>query len=403
MGVYRKKRVRDGATVFRVQYTSPEGERITEVAGEVPRKHERGAIPAMLDQARALLAHRRAEVRNGTWCDPHAEPEEELPLTFGELVERFLQEYTSRSGKVQYYRERAGVWLRLIPPETPLSEVSPRTVERFRKRREREKRGGRSLSPSTVRKDLVSLSCLFRWALVRELVSSNPADSERVKRPSEPRSRADYLSGQEEAKLLESCPPWLRRVVRWAIGTGMDRSEVLSLSWSDVDRESGTVYAPRSKTGVPRNLPLNDSLRELLQEAKRARVVVGASSRVFLGAEGEPVEPDALKTALRRAYNRSGIGIGHAAGRSGPFKVFRHTFASRLAMAGVSAPAIARLMGHTTQAVTDRYMHLSPSYLREAMGALDRKPSGPQEREELAETVREPSPLPLAPASSSAH
>lgn len=38
----------------------------------------------------------------------------------------------------------------------------------------------------------------------------------------------------------------------------------------------------------------------------------------------------------------------------------RHTFCSHLAMRGAPAVAIKELAGHTTIAVTNRYMHLAP-------------------------------------------
>jgi hypothetical protein len=45
----------------------------------------------------------------------------------------------------------------------------------------------------------------------------------------------------------------------------------------------------------------------------------------------------------------------------------RHTFARRLAMAGVTEATIANLLGHSGTSLVRRYAHLSPSYLQEAV------------------------------------
>ena len=128
------------------------------------------------------------------------------------------------------------------------------------------------------------------------------------------------------------------------------------------------MHAPRQKTGVDRQIPLTASLRVILSEARRVRSIHDGG-HVFLDNDGQPLNPERIGTALRRTYQRAGIEIRQ------PFKVFRHTFASRLVMAGVDAPSIARLLGHTTLSVTDAYMHLAPEHLRRAMQQLEARTS----------------------------
>ena len=55
------------------------------------------------------------------------------------------------------------------------------------------------------------------------------------------------------------------------------------------------------------------------------------------------------------------------------FHDLRHTFASRLVMAGVDLPTVQALMGHKTIAMTMRYTHLAPGHKRTAIAVLDQR------------------------------
>jgi integrase len=54
------------------------------------------------------------------------------------------------------------------------------------------------------------------------------------------------------------------------------------------------------------------------------------------------------------------------------FHDLRHTFASRLVMAGVDLPTVQAFLGHKTIAMTMRYTHLAPGHKRTAIAVLDR-------------------------------
>jgi len=56
---------------------------------------------------------------------------------------------------------------------------------------------------------------------------------------------------------------------------------------------------------------------------------------------------------------------------TGGIHILRHTFCSRLAMAGAPALAIKELAGHQSLATTQRYMHLSPKAKESAVKLLE--------------------------------
>jgi len=79
--------------------------------------------------------------------------------------------------------------------------------------------------------------------------------------------------------------------------------------------------------------------------------------------------PDGITSAVRRVSRRIGLPA------IGPHTL-RHTFASRLVMAGVDLPTVQQLMGHKSIAMTMRYAHLSPDHKRAAMELLERRFAG---------------------------
>ena len=369
--ILSRLRKRDGATVYSIRYLGPGSRRkkLLEKVGAVKAGAKEAVHRQMRARAATVLEERRIEIDNGTWIPP----DERRPgavLTFEQLVGEFLAGYESRSGSMAYYKERAAVWLQHFKKRKAVDRITVGDVDRFCVARKRK------AGPSTLRKDLVALSTMFRWGQVRGMVKHNPADPALVRRPSEPRHRRGYLTNAQVEALLAECDTWLRPIVEWCLETGMDRQEVLTLTWRDIDEEAGIIEAPRAKTGIERAIPLTKALRALLRHARRVRTLE-AHQRIFL-RDGKPVHLEAAKSALRRAYGDAGIQV------PGPWKILRHTLGSRLAMRNVTAATIARLLGHTTQEVTDRYMHLSPEYLREAREGGEKSPDGDVKAEDAS-------------------
>ena len=53
------------------------------------------------------------------------------------------------------------------------------------------------------------------------------------------------------------------------------------------------------------------------------------------------------------------------------FHTLRHTFTSWLVMAGTPLYTVGKLLGHSTSAMTERYSHLAPNHMQEAIKALE--------------------------------
>jgi integrase len=146
--------------------------------------------------------------------------------------------------------------------------------------------------------------------------------------------------------------------------TGFRASELLSLTWQDVDFRRGvvTVRARYAKNGEGRSMPLNDTLTMVL---KSARVDQAREERVFCNRNGDPYR--SFRTAFEKAVRKASIA-------DFTFHDLRHTFASRLVMAGVDLPTVKELMGHKHITMTLRYAHLSSDHKQAAVKKLDKGP-----------------------------
>jgi integrase len=176
-----------------------------------------------------------------------------------------------------------------------------------------------------------------------------------VRRPPQGRPRNRRLQGDEEQRLLAVCRgarnAWLGHFVALAIETGMRRSELLSLQWSNVDLERRTALLPVTKNGESRGVPLSTRAIATLRG-----LPASSNGRVF----GE-LTVDALKQSFNRAVRRAGI-----AGLR--FHDLRHEATSRFFEKGLNVMEVASVTGHKTLQMLKRYTHLSATDLAARLG-----------------------------------
>ncbi len=116
------------------------------------------------------------------------------------------------------------------------------------------------------------------------------------------------------------------------------------------------IILPLTKNNTVRVLPTNDTLHRILSEMPQK------SGYVFGNGNGGHVGD--IKHSFTSACRKAGIADFR-------FHDLRHTYASHLAMRGVHIRALQELLGHKTLAMTQRYSHLAPEQLQNAVKLLD--------------------------------
>ncbi|WP_370693641.1 tyrosine-type recombinase/integrase [Nitrospira tepida] len=209
-------------------------------------------------------------------------------------------------------------------------------------------------------------------------------------------SRMRFLTPEEEATLLDKLGPDHAPWARLAILTGLRLGEQMRLRWRDVNLDLGLLTLPETKAGGVQYVHLPEEARQILANMKaiaEARAIAHpkrASPWVF------PSENPARPMDQRNVYSRIFCPAVRDAGLLDVrWHDLRHTFASRLAMAGHNEGTIAALLRHSSTALVKRYAHLSQAHLKAAVETVGRfglfspTPSQPSADRLLSGTVTE--------------
>lgn len=164
-----------------------------------------------------------------------------------------------------------------------------------------------------------------------------------VRKPAKPRGRDRRVTVAEIVKILEATESSeLRTIVTLAIETGMRRNELASLIWEEIDLKKQTAHLPKTKTDVPRTVPLSKAAIKALKSFSTKK-----DGRVFA------LQAESMSQAFERAC------ATHRANITGlRFHDLRHEATSRLFEKGLNVMEVAAITGHKTLDMLKRYTHL---------------------------------------------
>jgi integrase len=174
-------------------------------------------------------------------------------------------------------------------------------------------------------------------------------------------ARVRYLTIVEAKRLLNACDSEFRCLAQAALVTGARYGELMALSASDFNPDSGTIHVRTSKSGMGRHIVLNDEGAALfmsLAAGKPGDALLLAKDDGSAWRKSHQSRP--MAEACKRAHIRP----------AASFHIMRHTWASLAVMAGAPLMVVARNLGHSdTRMVERHYGHLAPSYIADAIRA----------------------------------
>ena len=265
-----------------------------------------------------------------------------------------------------------------------LREISAQSVEKFKNdRMHTPTKKGTARQPATVNRELTLLSSAYSLAVKYDKAESNPCS--KVDLFTLDNLRYRYLLPEEEPRLmahLSGPRAHLKPAVVVALGTGMRMGEQLRMKRHQVDFLRNIVTARETKNGRPRDIPMNDDVREALAELCRNKA---PNDYVFSSPK--------TKSCLRETKRGFRTACKLACIEGLIWKDLRATFGTRLAEAGCDAFTIAQLLGHSDVRVTMRYVRAVEDTKRMAVEAI--KLSARKNVQVLASWPKQP-PVPAA-------
>ena len=231
---------------------------------------------------------------------------------------------------------------------------------------------GAALSASVLDKHKMILSAIFHAAIDNDLCFKNPVKN--IKITSKPKQERHVYTA-EQAKIAEQYAMKHGRYdIVLLMHTGLRRSELLGLQWSDLDFEKKLLHIqravtqtkggilidkPKTKTSI-RDIPISDFVVAILEKMERTGCYVIAGKH-----PNEPMKPhtyaDHFSDFMKRMQKETGL-------PSLTPHELRHTFGTLLRENDVDIYTIQKVLGHSDITVTSNiYVHNDIEVLRKRL------------------------------------
>ncbi|HEM8613673.1 TPA: site-specific integrase [Citrobacter amalonaticus] len=357
--------------IWYASYSLPGGKRIKESLGTADKR-----------QAQELHDKRKAELwrvdRLGDFPD----------VTFEEACLRWIEEKSDKKsldtdkGRMGFWLEQfEGVRLKDITEARIYSAVSRmhnRSHLEIWKAKVAAARKKGNPDPEYVAKPVTTSTKAKHLALMKAILRAAERDwkwlekAPVIKIPTVRNKRVRWLEKDEAKRLIYECPEPLKSVVKFALATGLRRSNIINLEWQQIDmqRRVAWVNPEDSKSNRAIGVALNDTACKVLRDQ------IGNHHKfVFIHTKAGRRPDGSVTPAVRKMRVDDGRAWKSACKRAGVedfrFHDLRHTWASWLIQSGVPLSVLQEMGGWESIEMVRRYAHLAPNHLTEHAKQID--------------------------------
>jgi integrase len=211
-------------------------------------------------------------------------------------------------------------------------------------------------SPQTVKHVLNLLTWIINYGVKNGLCTG---PNFHIKKPTVNNIKTEDLTPDQLGRLLkaidESSNLAVAKMMKIALFTGLRRSEIIKLRWSDIDFGRNFISIRNPKGGLDQKIPMNLEVGEVFDSIPKTE----HDGYVFPGRTGEM---RTISSQARKIRDKAGLPSDFR-----PFHGLRHVYASMLASSGqVDMYTLQKLLTHKSPLMTQRYAHLRDEALKKA-------------------------------------
>jgi integrase len=279
-------------------------------------------------------------------------------LTFEQLGELLRQDYQRQGRRSLDRAERSMAQLEKRFARKRVDEIAPALDAYVDERLH-------AVSSGTVRLELAALKRAFTLAVKRKLVAPMDVPAFPTLAAGEPRQ--GFFERDDFERVVNHLPADVAGIAWLGYFTGMRRSELLALTWANVDRAAKVIRLDRTKNGRRRVLAYGrlPELVAVIEGQHESRMALGRDSAALtpwvFHRDGSPVRD--FRAAWAKACKAAGV-----PGRL--FHDLRRTAVRNLVRAGVPDVVAMSISGHRTRSVFDRYNIVNESDIADAFGRV---------------------------------
>jgi integrase len=263
--------------------------------------------------------------------------------------------HAEKPGTVEYYKDGVKMLLKSGLASQRLDQINDQGAQQFAARLSHLSASRINCGLRTLRR---ALNLAVEWGKLQTPAKIKLAQGERM--------RDRVLTESEMQDYLAACPqPW-RDAATILRGTGMRPGEVFTLRWPNVllNGTGGLVQVTEGKTKAARRvLPMVPEVYAVL-ESRWIAQEKPADGWVFpSGSREGHFNKDTAKDQHKKALDDSKV-------KSFEPYCLRHTALTRLAESGCDAFTLARIAGHSSITITQRYCHPQAEAVERAFAKL---------------------------------